>query len=131
MRMCLFAAVTAAGFWAGIAQAATETKSGQTAFDLKELSLCEAIRRESQLAYSGQRVYLGFEKTEFTEDSTKPEKEVKKYPSSSPPSRFTAPSDSPPILFSRSKAATTISSSMPPSRASTTGCISMPMAISI
>jgi hypothetical protein len=80
MRMCLLAVVTAASFWAGIALAATETTSGQTAFDLKELSLSEAIRQEPQLAYSGQRVYLGFEKTEFTEDSTQPEKEVKKYP---------------------------------------------------
>jgi hypothetical protein len=78
--MCLLVVVTAAGFWAGMARAATETTNGQTAFDLKELSLSEAIRQESQLAYSGQRVYLGFEKTDFTEDSTKPEKEVKKYP---------------------------------------------------
>jgi hypothetical protein len=78
--MCLFAAATSAGFWAGTLQAAPEIKSGQTAFDLKELSLGEAIRSESQLAYSGQRVYLGLVKTEFTDDSTLPEKAVKKYP---------------------------------------------------
>jgi len=80
MRMCLLAAATAAGFWASMTQAAPEIKSGQTAFDLKELSLGEAIQREPELAYSGQRVYLGLAKTEFTEDSTRPEKEVKKYP---------------------------------------------------
>ena len=40
----------------------------------------KAVARQSELQYSGQRVYLGLEKTEFTEDSTKPEKEVKKYP---------------------------------------------------
>jgi hypothetical protein len=53
---------------------------GPRSFDMKELSLAEAIGRRSDLAYSGQRVYLGLEKTDFTEDSTKPEKEVRKYP---------------------------------------------------
>jgi hypothetical protein len=54
--------------------------SGPASFDLKELSLAEAIGRQSELAYSGQREYLRLEKTEFGEDSTRPEKEVRKYP---------------------------------------------------
>jgi hypothetical protein len=50
------------------------------AFPLKEIPLTEAIERCGELAYCGQRVYLGFSKTDYWEDSTIPNKEVKKYP---------------------------------------------------
>src|SRR5512133_2363663 len=52
---------------------ADDSNAEQT-FELKELSLTEAIKQQSELAYSGQRVYLGLEKTDYTEDSTKPAK---------------------------------------------------------
>ena len=49
-------------------------------FPLKEISLTEAIQRDANLAYCGQRVYLGFKKTPYVEDATAPKKEVKRYP---------------------------------------------------
>ncbi len=49
-------------------------------FPLKEVSLTEALKICPELGYSGQRVTLGFNKTDFREDSTVPKKEVKKYP---------------------------------------------------
>ena len=49
-------------------------------FRLKEISLTEALKRQPELGRSGQRVFLGFAKTNFLEDSTVPKKEVKKYP---------------------------------------------------
>jgi hypothetical protein len=50
------------------------------AFQLKEISLTEALKRQPELGHCGQRTYLGFAKTNFLEDSTVPKKEVKKYP---------------------------------------------------
>jgi hypothetical protein len=50
------------------------------AFQLKEISLTEALKRQPELGNCGQRMYLGFAKTNFLEDSTVPKKEVKKYP---------------------------------------------------
>ena len=49
-------------------------------FRLKEISLTEALKRQPELGQCGQRVNLGFKKTNFLEDSTVPKKEVKKYP---------------------------------------------------
>jgi hypothetical protein len=49
-------------------------------YPLKEISLSEAIERGADLAYCGQRVYLGFQKHPYLEDATVPKKEVKKYP---------------------------------------------------
>lgn len=53
----------------------------QMSFDLTEIPFDKACASLSELQHIGHRVYLGLEKTEYTEDSTKPEKEVKKYPS--------------------------------------------------
>lgn len=58
---------------------ADDSGPGKT-FKLKTLPLAEAISQQSELAYSGQRIYLGFTKTEYYADSTQPKAEVKKYP---------------------------------------------------
>jgi len=49
-------------------------------FQLIEISLTEAVKRQPKLAFCGQTKNLPFEKIWYGEDSTIPNKEVKKYP---------------------------------------------------
>ena len=58
-------------------------------FQLKEISLSEALKTGADVGYAGQFVRLSFQKTAYAEDSTIPKKEVKSIRRSRDPHLYT------------------------------------------